>query len=143
MLNKKTFQNELKVKCKISIYNYLKVTNSISKIHPTFKIIQAHQIQYQVLIQSISIQETNVMGLPRVTWTIINLHQLKWQPIKTQNYQKLKIWWSYCYKEKFLVIKIQLVIHPFPYKVFATKKDTWQKTVLRQKHVLNTTLKDT
>ena len=34
-------------------------------------------------------------------------------------------------------------MHPLPHVIFATKKDTWQKTVLRQKHVLNATLKDT
>ena len=50
--------------------------------------------------------------------------------------------WGYCYKEKFLVIKIQLVIHPLPHAIFATKKEIWQKTVLRQKHVLNVTLRD-
>ena len=34
-------------------------------------------------------------------------------------------------------------MHPLPHVIFATKKDTWQKTVLQQKHVLNATLKDT
>ena len=36
-----------------------------------------------------------------------------------------------------------LVIHPLPHVIFAIKKDIWQKTVLRQKHILNVTLKDT
>ena len=94
------------------------------------------------LIQLVTIQGINMMGFPWVTQTIINSHQLKWQPIKVQNYQKSKMWWSYCYKEKFLVIKIQLVIHPLPHVIFTIKKDIWQKTVLRQKHVLNVTLKD-
>ena len=31
---------------------------------------------------------------------------------------------------------------PAAHAIFSTKKDIWQKTVSRQKHVLNVTLKD-
>ena len=42
----KTFQSQLKVKCKIILYNHLEVNNSISKTHPTFKIIKTYLLLY-------------------------------------------------------------------------------------------------